>query len=227
MSVRKKPFEPDGIDAQAIRGIQQLLAKWGRKNYEDFPWRRTRNPFHALIAEIMLQRTKAEQVLPVYESFAKRYPSIWAAANEDPDKIRQLFQPLGLRWRTEKVLRLIRELGSKEEQIPDTPDKLIKLPGVGTYIVNAFLSTHRGVKAPIIDRNAVRLWSRIFGFNTDPETQRKKWFIKLAERMTPEEDFRQFNYAVLDFTRMICRTKPACDKCPITIHCEYFAVRRE
>jgi len=222
MSRCKQQFNPNNIGARIITEIQQRLIEWGRKNYADFPWRKTSNPFHALVAEIMLQRTKAEQVLSVYREFVKKYPKIRDAAKEDPDRIRRMLQPLGLRWRTEKVIDLIEELTSRNEQIPETEDELIRLPGIGLYAASAFLSFHKGVKASIIDRNAVRLWSRIFGFFTDSETHRKMWFIELTDRMTPQAQFKQFNYAVLDFARMICKPKPACNKCPLTSFCRYF-----
>lgn len=221
-----KPFDPNNIHARTIIEIQQRLIEWGRENYSDFPWRKTSNAFHVLIAETMLQRTRAEQVLSVYEAFVRRYPEIRDAAKEDPDRIRRLLEPLGLRWRTEKILELIGVLASRNEKIPETGNELIKLPGVGLYVANAFLSMHKGVKASIIDRNAVRLWSRIFGFGTDSETHRKRWFIDLADRLTSKDQFKQFNHSVLDFTRMICRPKPVCSKCPLASYCKFFLERR-
>lgn len=226
MSAFERQFKSNNIHAQTIAEIQQRLIKWGRKNYADFPWRKTSNPFHALIAETMLQRTKAEQVLSIYQAFIKRYPKIRDAAKENPDRIRRMLEPLGLRWRTEKILELIEELASRNERIPETENELIKLPGIGLYIASAFLSMHKGVKAPIIDRNAVRLWSRIFGFSTDSETHRKRWFIEIADRMTPQDRFKRFNYAVLDFARRICKPKPVCSKCPLTSYCKYFLQER-
>lgn len=205
--------------------MQELLVKWGKKNYSKFPWRSTSNLFHALIAEMMLQRTKAEQVLEVYKKFVERYPNVDMAAKENPDKLRKLLQPLGLRWRVEKILQLVNQLASGKT-IFAGQSEVTKLPGVGLYVRNVLLSTQKGVKAPIIDRNAVRLWSRIFGFGIDSETQKKQWFLILADQVTPGSNFKRFNFAVLDFTRSICRPKPKCNICPLTACCFYFSTGR-
>jgi len=170
---------------------------------------------------MMLQRTRAEQVQPVYELFVKRYPSVQVAAKENPDRIRYLLNSLGLKWRTEKILEVIGVL-AKDGLVPRNRNELIKLPGVGSYVANAFLSLFANTRAPITDRNAVRIWGRIFGFEAGSETHRKKWFIDLAEEMTPEMNFRLFNYAVLDLSRTICKVKPDCNNCPLRPHCSYF-----
>lgn len=217
-----KSLELSNIDDQRKSEIQQQLMKWGRENFSDFPWRRTTNRFHALIAEIMLQRTRAEQVQPIYEIFVRKYSSVQDAARENPNQLRQLLSSLGLRWRIEKILELVAKLNSRGGKIPSSRKELTKLPGVGAYAANALLSAQDGVKAPIIDRNAVRLWGRMLGFNTDSETHRKRWFINLANQLTPRESFKEFNYAVLDFTRTICKPKPLCNKCPLTSYCRYF-----
>jgi len=174
-----------------------------------------------LIAEVMLQRTKAEQVLPVYKAFVKEFPNAKIAARGNSDRIRILLRSLGLRWRVEKILELTNELASKDGKIPCSQEELVKLPGIGLYIANAFLCFHEATRAPVIDRNAVRLWGRVFGFQTDSETHRRKQFIKLVTLLTPSKYFRQFNYAVLDLSRAICKRKPLCSSCPLLTLCAY------
>lgn len=225
MSVRGKTADLNGVPLEKIRKVQERLVDWGKNNYSEFPWRSTSNLFHALVAEIMLQRTRAEQVLVVYEEFVKKYPTVETAAMESPDNLRKLLRPLGLRWRTEMILELV-ECLSSGTNILVRRDEFSKLPGVGLYVKNILLSTKLGVKAPVIDRNAVRLWSRIFGFNVDAETQKKRWFVELAGRLTPNNDFKQFNFALLDFTRNVCRPKPKCSICPLTSFCSYFYGRK-
>lgn len=210
------------ISRDKIERIQLELKNWGKKNFRDFPWRKTVKPFHALIAEIMLQRTKAKQVLPVYAKFIEKYPNIKTTSLGDLGGIRQLLWPLGLRWRTEKIIELINKLG-EIDKIPENQEDLIKLPGVGLYVANAYLSLYRNVKAPILDRNAVRVWSRILGFKSKSETHKKKWFYKLVQDLTPSKGFRQFNYALLDFAGAICAPNPRCDGCPIAPYCTYYS----
>lgn len=209
------------IKLSLIKRIQKVLLQWGRTNYSDFPWRSSNNHFHALLAEVMLQRTRAEQVIPVFRTFASRYLSP-AEASKDKEEIRNLVATLGLNWRGEKIIELVNTLKDLGGNIPTTLEGLTSLPGVGLYGASSYLSLHVGIRMPIVDSNVVRLWGRIFDFRTDRETRRKKWFLELADRLTPQEGFREFNYAVLDFTRVVCKPKPLHNICPLTKICKYY-----
>lgn len=209
------------IDELKNRQIQITLIEWEKENYLDFPWRYAEYKLHALIAEVMLQKTRAEQVTPIYITLIGRYPTLDDFLKEDPDKIRELLKPLGLYKRTEKILELVNVIYKKGCTIPDTKEELMKLPGVGLYTANAFLSFHLGVRAPIIDTNALRLWSRLFGFKPKKNTHRIKWFKALADKITPKCEFKVFNYAVLDYTRIICKLKPLCKTCQLRNLCNY------
>jgi len=90
------------------------------------------------------------------------------------------------------------------------------------YAASSFLSLHAGVRASIVDSNVVRLYGRIFGLSTDAETRRKKWFLEIAEQLTPDTEFRDFNYALLDLTRKICKKVPLCQDCPINKYCNHY-----
>lgn len=209
------------IEPLLIKRIQKVLLRWGRDNYSDFPWRHSINHFHALLAEVMLQRTRAEQVVPVFRAFASRYSSPFEASKEQ-EGIRNLVATLGLNWRGEKIIKLVETLKDLGGNIPTALEGLTSLPGVGTYAASSYLSLHAGIRMSIVDSNAVRLWGRIFGFKTDQETRRKRWFMELAQRVTPQNKFRDFNYAVLDFTRKVCRPKPLHDMCPLTSICKHY-----
>lgn len=201
--------------------IRSILIEWGRENFDNFPWRTTHNHFHALIAEVMLQRTKAEQVLPIYSSFVTRYKTVHnASANSS--SIIELLKPLGLNWRIKKIIELINELDLRGGKIPNNYTGLIELSGVGSYVASAYLSFHLGIKASIVDSNAVRLWSRFFGLKKNGEMRRKKELLMLVDEITPEIGNKNFNYAVLDLTRKICKSKPLCNDCPLSCYCEYY-----
>ena len=221
MPVQQQRPEPTDLSLRRIREIQRILLRWGRDNYIDFPWRNTSNSFHALITEVMLQRTRAEQVVPIYITFVKRYPDYRTAKEEDPETIIELISRLGLSWRARKVIELLKTLSEKNGMIPTTKEELTNLPGIGEYIANAFLSLHCGIKAPITDANAVRVWSRILGFERKGEIHRMKWFSDLCMRLTPDDEHKVFNYALLDFSRKICKTKPQCEECPLQAECRY------
>jgi len=206
------------VDEKDIKKFQNSLIKWGRTNYSFFPWRKTNNKWHALVSEIMLQRTNAEQVLPVYIKFCKQYKT-----PEDFLKNRKkenLFKNLGLHWREQQIIKLAGSLTGKD--IPELKDDLLKLPSIGNYITSAYRSLHLGIRDVIVDSNIVRIFGRYFDFKTDGETRRKRWLIKLAEKLTPERKFKEYNYALLDFSRSICRPKSKCELCILSNKCKYF-----
>lgn len=212
---------PEFSDDEKIRKIREILIEWESVNYEAFPWRTTENKFHALVAELMLQRTNAEQVLDVYTKFVVTYPDLESAFLAKKDAITDMLSPLGLNWRIQNIITLIDKLVLLG-LIPENYDELIQLPGVGDYIASAYLSFHLGKCRPIIDSNAVRLWGRIYGLTTSPETRRKRWFKELVNKITPESDCKIFNYGVLDFTRKICKPNPQHSDCPFIDLCSYY-----
>lgn len=200
----------------------EMILTWGRANFADFPWRYTNNSWHALVAEIMLQRTNAPQVVPAFESFCLKYPSVEDfLLDENPN----IFGTLGLKWREPMLRQLAEKLVSSS--IPHQKKELLLLPGVGEYIASAYRSFHLGERDYIIDSNVVRLYGRYFGFDTHAETRRKKWFKSFANELTPNEYFRDYNYAILDFTRNICKPVPLCGKCPLNSKCIYYQEQKK
>lgn len=206
-----------------IKYIRSRLISWGKKHFRNFPWRKTGNRYHALIAEILLQRTRAEQVLPVYRKFIKGFSSPSKLAAAKTSDIRRTIKSLGLAWRTIQLKKLgVSLLRLYSGRVPSDYDKLIRLPGVGPYAASALLSFHCGKRRSIVDSNVVRLYSRLFGFKANPETRRNRKMIVLANVMTSKRNFRAFNYALLDFTRKICKIRPKCNSCVLRFGCAYF-----
>lgn len=206
---------PDISDSE-IQYIRRKLLQWGRANFKDYPWRHLSNQWHSLVVEVMLQRTKAEQVEPIFLEFVERYP-----APEDylADTESNVFAHLGLPQRREWLKALAQELSNND--IPTNRDDLLKLPGIGDYIASAFHSLHMNRHDRIIDSNVVRFYGRFFGFETHGETRRKRWFIQLAERLTPARVHRDYNYALLDFSMTICAPVPQCANCPLRRKCKF------
>lgn len=209
-------MNPEAVSSEGIRYFRQKIIRWGKKHYASFPWRTDANLWHRLVAEIMLQRTNAEQVLPAYLTFCAKYPT---PSHYLKDSDHTTFQTLGLLWREPLLERLAGILVNSD--IPQEREKLLELPGIGEYIASAFRSLHLGIRDSIIDSNVVRLYGRFFGFLTDGETRRKRWLIELARALTPARQFTAYNYGVIDFTRQICQPRPLCPHCPIRKKCAY------
>lgn len=200
--------------------IRKKLVVWGRANFEHFPWRTCTNDFHTLIAEILLQRTKASQVVPAYLNFINKYPDPASLARAEVTEVEDVIRPLGLRWRARVLVQLGKALEQYDGKVPDQQQSLVSLPGVGTYVSAAYLSLHRNKRAPIVDSNIVRFYGRFLGFHTGPETRRNPSVVKLADCATPRRGFREFNYAMIDFTRNVCKTKPEHEICPVKTRCQ-------
>jgi A/G-specific adenine glycosylase len=157
----------------------------------------------------------------VYEAFIRRYPTPAALAKATLPELESVLRPLGLRWRAKHVLALGRTLDDRGGEIPGDVEALLDLPGVGPYAAAAFSSFHLGRRGVIVDSNVVRLYGRLFGLATDGETRRDREFRLLADRITPRRSHHDFNYALLDFTRTICRPKPRCGVCPLRTSCRF------
>jgi len=199
------------------------LLRWFNRNERKYPWRDTSDPFRILIAEMMLRRTRADQVKPVYEQLFLEYPDVESLADAEVEKIEEILYPLGLRWRTPAFSLVAKEIKEKYgSRVPETRDELRKLPGVGEYVAGAVLSIGYGKKEWMVDSNIVRVFKRYFGIETSREGRRNKHVIEMAKLYVNCKDPRKANLAILDFAALICTSRnPACKKCPLEIECRY------
>lgn len=203
--------------------FRSTLLKWKRRNFVSFPWRTTRNPLHGLVAEVMLQRTKAEQVVPIYAEFVRRFPTARSAARVERPAFEKLLRPLGLKWRVRAIRNLCIAIARSGGKVPTTIHHLRQLPGVGDYASSAFSTFHLNTPSTLIDSNIVRLYGRFFGFETGPETRRSRHFRSLADLVQPRRGASRFAYALLDFTRSVCKPRPRCGICPLRRMCHFAA----
>lgn len=201
--------------------ISRSVLTWGRKNFINYPWRGTDAIWMALVAEIMLQRTRVSVVEPTWKEFIRNYPTLSMAATSDPDEFTRILKPLGLKWRSDNMREVLQRLNACQ-CFPRTKKDLMALPGVGEYIASACLSLHQNIRATIVDANVVRWICRMAGQEYHPETRRKRWLIEAAENLTPKLVFKDYNYGLLDLTMTVCTAKPRCGKCPLSTHCFYY-----
>lgn len=148
---------------EEINEFRRKIIKWGKENFRSFPWRETKDPYKILVSEIMLHRTRAEQVVSVYEIFLKRYPNVYSLSRANYCELEEILAPLGLRWRIlnlKKAAKFIVE--NYAGKIPDRKDLLLRLPGVSGYIAGAVLCFAYGKPEPLLDTNTVRILGRVF-----------------------------------------------------------------
>jgi A/G-specific adenine glycosylase len=206
--------------------VSHRLLPWGAQHFQSFPWRERIPDWQALLAEILLQRTRASQVVPVFDRLATTFISDNPAAKRKDEEILEILGPLGLHWRRRLLLKLRQELLARNLSVPTTREELLTLPGVGPYIAAAMLSLHLNRRAVIIDSNVVRVLCRLVGRSYDGETRRKTWLKELADRLTPQEGHRAYNYALLDLAMTVCvPNRPLCRKCPLADICEFSGAR--
>ena len=209
---------------QELPQLQSKLLAWGVDNFRDYPWRATRNPYNILISEVMLHRTQAEQVVPVYLKFIEKFPDVRSIGEASEYDIYEIMRPLGLKWRIDLVHPMaVFLIEHYQGEIPKARDELILLPGVSEYIAGAVRCFAWDMHEAIADTNTIRITGRIFGLITRDSSRRSKRFKNVLLELVPPSSSRDFNYALLDLGNKLCvkRMEPLCGQCPIQQFCKY------
>jgi len=222
--VEKVTLEQNIPDRNQVKILRETLFEWFKYNQRLYPWRETTDPLKVLIAEIMLRRTKADQVRTVYGRLFAEYPEINTIVDNDDENLKNIFSSLGLKWRIPALLQVIKVISEKYKgKVPETREELKKLPGVGDYVAGAVLSIAYGKREWIVDNNIVRLFRRYFEIQTSKEGRRDRNVIKIAKAYVSCKDPRRANLAILDFSALICKPgKPLCNICPLKDKCRFY-----
>jgi A/G-specific adenine glycosylase len=208
------------------RQFAQRLLMWFEKNERVFPWRKTRDPYKILLAEIFLRKTDAAKVLGVYEHFIRQYAGLEALVNAKEGDLEDFLRPLGLyRRRAKELMNLAQIVTTKYHgKIPHSREELLGLPGVGDYIANAVLCFAFGKDVPLLDTNVIRVVIRVFSFESKKKRIRddpEMW--QNIREIVPKSSSRNFNLAVIDLAATICLPKkPKCWICPVSLICDYY-----
>jgi len=204
--------------------VQKTLIEWGQTNFRVFPWRMTRDPYKILLSEIMLHRTQARQVVPVYESFIQIYPDIRSLSQAGKEELNAILYSLGLRWRIDLIQDMACELANHYNgDIPQDKEDLLSLPGVSEYIAGAVRCFAWNLPEAIPDTNTVRITGRLFCLTIKKSSRRNPLFRHLIAGLVPSDQPRAFNYAQLDLAHQVCTSKhpPDCSHCPLLQWCCY------
>jgi A/G-specific adenine glycosylase len=210
-----------GSETLAVMG--RRLLDWYARYHRDLPWRRTSDPYAIWVAEVMLQQTRVETVSDYYERFLERFPSLGSLAAAPLDKVLKAWEGLGYYARARNLHRAAQQVARDlSGQMPNTPEGLLHLPGIGRYTAAAIASIAFGHDAVALDGNLYRVLCRLFAIDDDPgrpNTQRT--LEKLAMAMLPPGQAGDFNQALMDLGATICApTNPRCLLCPLMNHCQ-------
>lgn len=205
-----------------VQGFRAKLLRWWPSHQRHFPWRQTDDPYRIIVAEFMLHRTQATQVVPVYERFVEQYPDVLSLAHANLTNIGTLLYPLGLTSRCNTFVAAAQMLVERfAGMVPMETSDLMTLPGVSQYISAAVRCFAWNLPDAIVDTNTVRIVGRLFGIELKDSLRRNRRFVALIRGLADPERPRDYNYALLDLAAGICtkKTPPACERCPLRHSC--------
>jgi A/G-specific adenine glycosylase len=202
--------------------VTEALLAWYAAEARDLPWRRTRNPYHVLVSELMLQQTQVSRVVTKYGEFLERFPTLEAVAAAPPTRVTEAWSGLGYYARARNLHRLARTLtggGAANADFPRDPNELRALPGIGAYTAGAVASFAFERRAPLVDTNVARVLRRVFAPRADTTTSRgRRQLWQLAERLLPRTGRAAWthNQALMELGALVCTARrPRCDRCPV------------
>ena len=203
----------------------RLLAWYGRHG-RDLPWRRTDDPYHILVSEIMLQQTQVDRVLPKYGEWLAKYPSFEALAVAPEHEVADTWYPLGYNIRPRRLQTIAREAVARYGgRLPSDQETLLSFKGIGAYTAGAIRSFAFRERAAILDTNVARVLFRVFigrGDATRHAMKRHLW--RLSETLLPSRHVFDFNQALMDLGATVCVARnPKCPVCPMSKSCRHLA----
>ncbi|MFQ3546251.1 A/G-specific adenine glycosylase [Halobacillus rhizosphaerae] len=206
--------------------FQTQLINWFTQDQRILPWRENQDPYRVWISEIMLQQTRVDTVIPYFNNFLTKFPTPEALAEADEQEVLKAWEGLGYYSRARNLQNAVREVVEKYEGIvPNDPDLLGELKGVGPYTKGAILSIAYDQPEPAVDGNVMRVLSRVLKVEDDIAKQStRKLFEGLIYHLISKQDPSSFNQGLMELGALICTPKsPSCLLCPVQNQCRAFA----
>ncbi len=204
----------------------RALEAWFENDHRVMPWRQTRDPYKIWISEVMLQQTQVTTVIPYYERFIAKLPTVEALASAPEDVVLSLWSGLGYYSRARNLQKgakyLVDNFGGT---FPRDRETLLETPGIGPYTAGAILSIAFGLKVPIVDGNVQRVFARYYAWPDAIETKPSQNFFweKAKEWVEASTDPRTLNQAIMELGATVCiKGKPKCGVCPLQKNCSAF-----
>ncbi len=210
------------LPGPARTALRRSLLAWFDRNARDLPWRRTRDPYHILLSELLLQQTRVEAARPYYDAFLAAFPNVHALAAAPLPDVLKLWAGLGYYRRARHLHAAARRIvGDHDGRVPDRSADLLKLPGVGRYTAAAVASIAFGEPVAALDGNIKRVLARLFAVDTpidDRGCERELW--RLADALLARRRPGDFNQALMEIGATLCTPKrPRCPDCPLRRWC--------
>ncbi len=214
------PLAQSTTNASFAKAVLAWFVQYGRKH---LPWQQNKTLYGVWLSEVMLQQTQVATVIPYFERFMARFPTVTDLADADIDEVLHLWTGLGYYARARNLHQAARQIRDEfGGNFPTDFGSVLGLTGVGRSTAGAILSSVLNAPYPILDGNVKRVLSRAFavdGWSGEKKVENRLW--ALSAQVTPSEQVADFNQAMMDLGAMVCtRTKPKCSLCPLEKMCE-------
>lgn len=213
------------IAQNRINELQTALLNWYKNNGRDFPWRkRNMTNYQIVIAEVLLQRTKAEIVEDFYPAFISAFSGWEPIAKSNINELVEFLRPIGLqKQRGERLKNLALEMCKRNGKFPRDREELESIPFLGQYIANAIELIIFGKASPLLDINMARFLERYFGERRKSDIRYDDYLQDIGKRLVAHPKSKEINWAVLDYAAMICKARsPLCMKCEFKRACLFW-----
>ena len=205
-----------------VRAIRGRLCVWFEANRRDLPWRKNYDPYQVWISEIMGQQTQMERVVDYFIRWMELFPDVAAVAKASEREILKAWEGLGYYSRARNIQACAGILLEKYHgRIPEDPQQLLALPGIGPYTAAAIASIAYNRPCPLLDANVERLFARLIDLEIPvKQVPAPEILQKLAQKMLPVDNARLFNQALMEFGALVCAPRqPACITCTLADLC--------
>ncbi|MFK3977052.1 A/G-specific adenine glycosylase [Shewanella vesiculosa] len=201
---------------------ERIIAWYDLHGRKSLPWQLNKTPYRVWVSEIMLQQTQVAMVIPYYEKFMARFPSVVDLANAHQDEVLHLWTGLGYYARARNLHKAAQHIRDAfDGKFPTQFEDVVALSGIGKSTAGAILSLSLGQHHPILDGNVKRVLARhgaIAGWPGQKNVEQQLW--QLTDALTPAKNVEKFNQAMMDIGSSVCtRSKPNCAACPVAIDC--------
>ena len=207
-----------------IEEFQHRILSWYTDNRREMPWREDPSPYRIWISEIMLQQTRVDTVIPYFNKFMEKYPTVESLASSDEDELMKYWEGLGYYSRIRNIRETaINIVSNYDGKIPETFDELLKLKGIGEYTAGAIASEAFGQKVPAVDGNVFRVFARLTAKEDDLRNLKFQKMLKDAVKsVLPENQIGDFNQGLIELGALICipNGSPKCGLCPVKDLCQ-------
>ena len=209
--------------------FRKSLLSWYQAEKRDLPWRQTSNPYYIWVSEVMLQQTRVDTVIPYYERFITKYPTMEILASAEQDELLKMWEGLGYYSRARNLQEGVREVvASYGGEVPSNRKDISTLKGVGPYTAGAVLSIAFGIPEHAVDGNVMRVLSRLLLIENDITVPRtKRIFENVIMDLIDHQDPSSFNQGLMELGATICTPKPKCLLCPVREFCSAFHEGRQ